>query len=652
MVPNDSEGEAIGTENQVVEEREADLARIAEQLAALSVADEYPAGFAAAGEPFEPEDVQFQSDAWLLRVLDVQTWLHLDESVDRARATSDPAAAALELFKMLGADPAPCVESTDGVTRPSKVGAALLSRRLDSAVRLKLAFGELRESLSRRQATDRWDEMWDEEPSGTAVLEPVKATADVWPIQAFTDKAIKNRLNLSPTYQRGDVWSTDLYQQLIISILRGIPLPSIILLRPHSRGSSGKYEVVDGKQRLTAILRFTGKYPDALQRVKSQEALVPGTALGHHFATNYKKFRRLWKTHFGESLTATKEAEYYFPFRLPQADPALTGPLEQLSGKHYYEIVDAPVHIGALEETVQEVFDTMSSYRIPTIEYLDAAPRQIHEVFHLYNRQGKHLNAEEIRNALFHELGLMRLLLFASADNREQRTLAPYLDDAEIQRARAIGAQLTDYGFGTSRYKRTKLLSWLVARVLQSAVQPDGTLAVRSTAKHIDAMLEAVEADIEERGSHARLAQASELRALVNDLHRCIEVHSSCFGPSCAPAFKDDGSGNKWQELQLVASLVAVFLVCIARPDAADLLEQHHNEIRSFTAQHLRPEKTQNRTQWGFIGKVATGLIDLMGINTEQLDAALRQRYGTSCLPTLKAATEHYVPREQGSGSA
>lgn len=272
MVPNDGEGEATGPENQAVEEREAEFARIAEQLAALSAAEEYPAGFAAAGEPFESEDVQFQSDGWLLRVLDVQTWLHLDESVDRARATSDPAAAALELFKMLGADPVACVESTDGVTRPSRAGAALLSRRLDSAVRLKLAFEELRESLSRRQATDRWDEMWDEEPSGTAVLEPVKATADVWPIQEFTDKAIKNRLNLSPTYQRGDVWSTDLYQQLIISILRGIPLPSIILLRPHSRGSSGKYEVVDGKQRLTAILRFTGKYPDALQRVKSQEA--------------------------------------------------------------------------------------------------------------------------------------------------------------------------------------------------------------------------------------------------------------------------------------------------------------------------------------------------------------------------------------------
>ena len=53
---------------------------------------------------------------------------------------------------------------------------------------------------------------------------------------------------------------------LIESILRGIPLPSIIL----ARGSGNqRFQIVDGKQRLTAILRFMGAHPEGLQNAKS-----------------------------------------------------------------------------------------------------------------------------------------------------------------------------------------------------------------------------------------------------------------------------------------------------------------------------------------------------------------------------------------------
>ena len=104
--------------------------------------------------------------------------------------------------------------------------------------------------------------------------EPVAAKADVWPIYQLTKKSP----NLTPSYQRGDVWKISERQSLIESILRGVPLPSVILLRT---GPSSAHEVVDGKQRLTAILRFVGKHPVALRRIdeKSEELGYPNVCL-------------------------------------------------------------------------------------------------------------------------------------------------------------------------------------------------------------------------------------------------------------------------------------------------------------------------------------------------------------------------------------
>jgi uncharacterized protein with ParB-like and HNH nuclease domain len=70
-----------------------------------------------------------------------------------------------------------------------------------------------------------------------------------------------DRLLMSPPYQRGDVWGPIRQRNLIQSILRGIPIPSIIT---NDRSKSGtwsedlmwKMAVIDGKQRLTAILKF------------------------------------------------------------------------------------------------------------------------------------------------------------------------------------------------------------------------------------------------------------------------------------------------------------------------------------------------------------------------------------------------------------
>jgi len=62
----------------------------------------------------------------------------------------------------------------------------------------------------------------------------------------------EGRLILNPKWQRSDVWGAPKKRDLIQSLLKGIPLPSLIIWKD----SNGKQYVLDGKQRLTAITQF------------------------------------------------------------------------------------------------------------------------------------------------------------------------------------------------------------------------------------------------------------------------------------------------------------------------------------------------------------------------------------------------------------
>lgn len=72
-------------------------------------------------------------------------------------------------------------------------------------------------------------------------------------------------IDLSPPYQRGDVWELPRRQALIKSVLTGVPIGAIILndrfgahfQHPdYDRVTTPMYAVIDGKQRLTTLQRF------------------------------------------------------------------------------------------------------------------------------------------------------------------------------------------------------------------------------------------------------------------------------------------------------------------------------------------------------------------------------------------------------------
>ena len=68
----------------------------------------------------------------------------------------------------------------------------------------------------------------------------------------------ENQIIVNRKYQRKLVWTEDEKKNLIDSILKGYPIP--LILFAEFVGSDGKacYEILDGLQRLNAIVGFIG----------------------------------------------------------------------------------------------------------------------------------------------------------------------------------------------------------------------------------------------------------------------------------------------------------------------------------------------------------------------------------------------------------
>src|ERR1700677_1122365 len=65
------------------------------------------------------------------------------------------------------------------------------------------------------------------------------------------------QLDLNPPYQRRSVWTAKDRRFFLDTIFRNFPSPAIFLHKNISDTGAVKYFVVDGKQRLETILRFS-----------------------------------------------------------------------------------------------------------------------------------------------------------------------------------------------------------------------------------------------------------------------------------------------------------------------------------------------------------------------------------------------------------
>ncbi|WP_454677819.1 DUF262 domain-containing protein [Achromobacter marplatensis] len=616
------------------------LESLADGLATLSEASDTPDGVPPVSSMFSSDDVDFASDAWMSQLAEIQGWLSLSE--DLPLRGGDPFLQAL--IAELKLEPTDLLAPGDAYPPMSLRALERLNERVEVAARLQVNFLEELEAkgTSRATATQSWADAWAEiDASEEAVSpEPVTAKAAVWPIFQLTKKAP----NLTPSYQRGDVWGNGDRQSLMESILRGVPLPSIILLRT---GSSTPHEVVDGKQRLTAILRFVGKHPVAKQKVAEVTARHSGKKFNEQgrlddsgrrnltdlFNDDYPAFRRAWKALEGYALNSAQENDYYFPFKLrTTGDGGLVGSnLEPLRGKYYTQIKTREINVAGQQLTVDALFEDVVEYTIPVIEYTQASQAQIHEVFRLYNKQGVHLNAEEIRNAVYHEVELTRATLAAAGDADPNTDVAKIAESlAGVRDLGRLGEALKNYGFGDTRYKRTKVLAWVISVLVHDTAGKD----LASTSRNIDQLLIA----IQKSKSHL-LAHSSTLTKLFSLLLNAVELHSS-HDELWSDQFKDGGKGAKWQELQLVGSLVGITMALAASPDdIEDRIEANGDAIRTASEESTdweRPNKTQTKTQWDYIARISKSLLELLHIDPDQAAEAVRRQFGSSGYASLQ----------------
>ena len=108
-------------------------------------------------------------------------------------------------------------------------------------------------------------------------------------IQEIYRRYRENQIIVNRRYQRKLVWSEQEKACLIDSILKGYPIP--LILFAESSGADGKqyFEILDGMQRLNAIMGFLeneysidGKYFDIEQLARVKQAEEAGLFIGYH----------------------------------------------------------------------------------------------------------------------------------------------------------------------------------------------------------------------------------------------------------------------------------------------------------------------------------------------------------------------------------
>lgn len=73
----------------------------------------------------------------------------------------------------------------------------------------------------------------------------------------FLELADRGQLELDPPYQRRSVWNEEYKRYFVDTVLRNYPAPSIFIGVDVRPGTPTRYNVIDGKQRLSALIEFS-----------------------------------------------------------------------------------------------------------------------------------------------------------------------------------------------------------------------------------------------------------------------------------------------------------------------------------------------------------------------------------------------------------
>ena len=178
-------------------------------------------------------------------------------------------------------------------------------------------------------------------------IKKLERNATTISIASFHEQNQLKKFNYNPPYQRRSVWSDEKQSYFIDSILRNFPIPPIFLHRKiDSDTGKTNFDVIDGKQRLTAIARFiSNEIPAANEYGTAEETSL-------------------------------------------------------LDGAYFKDL--------SSDEKLSEFKASFWKYDLP-VEYIDPTDvGLIEDVFDRLNRNGEPLKGQELRNAQHHSTALMK----------------------------------------------------------------------------------------------------------------------------------------------------------------------------------------------------------------------------------------------------
>ena len=138
-----------------------------------------------------------------------------------------------------------------------------------------------------------------------------------------------SKLNLEPDYQRGHVWTEDQSRRYVEWVLSGgMSGRDIFCNHPGwMRNWKGLYEVVDGKQRITAALNFKNNKLTVFggRLLSDFEGSIPWDVSFNWHVNNFKDRRDIlkWYIEMNEGLTAHTQDELDRVRRILQSTPPL-----------------------------------------------------------------------------------------------------------------------------------------------------------------------------------------------------------------------------------------------------------------------------------------------------------------------------------------
>lgn len=87
------------------------------------------------------------------------------------------------------------------------------------------------------------------------IYKPVRADHIDWPIEYIEEDIERQNIRLDVDYQRGHVWTREQQERFVGYLLQGGPSPPIYI-NCINYEEEGYKEVVDGKQRISAVLEW------------------------------------------------------------------------------------------------------------------------------------------------------------------------------------------------------------------------------------------------------------------------------------------------------------------------------------------------------------------------------------------------------------